>query len=264
MAKPYELKGFDEFIFDHDGLKKTVFRTGKLGDPPILLMQELPGMTKHTLDLALRLATDGFVVYLPLLFGRPGGSIEVFKNAIRLCLQREFHFLAWHKSSPIADWLRLLCRYISDENNGRSVGAIGMCFTGRFVLSLLVEDVLVAPVMAQPGHPKGHGSAKAAATLGVPECDLLAAKKRVSSDGVRILGLRFENDPFCPPQRFETMEKEFGDNFVRFDIDHSLYENHKIRDKAHAVLTIDYSNERGHPTRLAYQKMVGFLRERLV
>lgn len=259
----YNLEGFDEFFFDRNGLKRTVFRTGSTGDAPILLMQELPGMTKHTLALAKRLAGDGYQVYMPLMFGKPNSPIEPLKNAVRLCIQKEFHFLAWHKPSPIADWLRLLCKHMSDENSGKKIGAIGMCLTGRFVLSLMVENSLVAPVMAQPGHPKGHGSKENAATLGIPSCDLASAKCRAETDDVQVLGLRFEDDPFCPPGRFEAMEKEFGENFIRFDIDRSLYAEHKIRDKAHAVLTIDYSDKPGHPTRLAYEKMLGFFSERL-
>lgn len=259
----YNIDGFDEFFFDRNGLKRTVFRCGPTDGAPVLLMQELPGMTKHTLALAKRLAGDGYQVYMPLLFGKPGSPIEPLKNAVRLCIQREFHFLAWHKPSPIADWLRLLCAHMSTENGGRKIGAIGMCLTGRFVLSLMVEDSLVAPVMAQPGHPKGHGNTKNAATLGIPACDLAAAKKRATENDVQVLGLRFENDPFCPPERFKTMEKEFGKDFIRFDIDQSLYAEHKIRNKAHAVLSIDYSDKPEHPTRLAYEKMLGFFADRL-
>jgi len=263
MVKKYNIDGFHEFRFDANGIEKTVFRAGQVGGPPVLLMQELPGMTPHTFALANRLVADGFVVYMPLLFGKPSRPIEVFKNVVRLCLQREFHFLAWHKPSPITDWLRAMCRYISNENAGRKIGAIGMCLTGRFVLSLMVEEELVAPVMSQPGHPRGHGNKKAAASLGIPACELESAKERSKADDIQVLGLRFENDPFCPPQRFETMEREFGDNFVRFDIDHSLYAEHNIREDAHAVLTIDYNDKAHHPTQCAYEKMITFLRQRI-
>jgi len=254
---------FDSFKFEDAGIKRTVYRLGDVGCPPILIMQELPGMTVHTLRLAKRLVADGFVVYLPLMFGKIGSPIEPLKNAVRLCIQREFNFLAWHKSSPITNWLRALCRHISAENKGRTVGAIGMCLTGRFVLSLMVEKAVVAPVMAQPGHPKGHGSAKNAATLGIPESELACAKARAKADNICVLGLRFEDDPFCPPERFETMEKQFGEHFIRFDIDSSLYEEHKIRKKAHAVLTIDYQDRPGHPTRQAYDKLIEFMTVRL-
>jgi dienelactone hydrolase len=263
MVQAYNLDGFDEFFFDRNGLRRTVFRAGELGGPPILLMQELPGMTKHTLDLAHRLVADGFVVYLPLMFGTPNRPIAMVANALRLCIQREFNFLAWHKPSPITDWLRLLCKQISAENKDRKVGAIGMCLTGRFVLSLMVEDVVIAPVMSQPGHPKGNGNPKADATLGIPACELSAAKMCAKRNDIQVLGLRFENDPFCPPGRFETMEREFGENFMRYDIDASLYSEHDIQSKAHSVLTIDYSDKADHPTRLAYEKMIGFFRDRL-
>jgi len=254
---------FEHFQFEDAGLDRTVYRLGDIASPPILIMQELPGMTVHTLKLAKRLVADGFIVYLPLMFGKIGSPIEPLKNAVRLCIQKEFNFLAWHKPSPITDWLRALCCRISAENNDRSVGAIGMCLTGRFVLSLMVEKSMVAPVMAQPGHPGGNGSAKKAATLGIPDSELRCAKARAADDNISVLGLRFENDPFCPPERFQTMEKEFGEHFIRFDIDSSLYAEHSIREKAHAVLTIDYQAKPDHPTRLAYNKLTEFMNKRL-
>ena len=263
MSKQALVDEFDSFHFEDAGICRTVYRLGEIGSPPILIMQELPGMTVHTLRLAKRLVDDGFVVYLPLLFGNIGSPIEPLKNAVRLCIQKEFNFIAWHKTSPITDWLRALCRHISAENVDQSIGAIGMCLTGRFVLSLMVEKALVAPVMSQPGHPKGHGNKVNASTLGIPATEQACAKARAEGDNISVLGLRFERDPFCPPERFETMEKEFGPHFMRFDIDGSLYAEHNIRDKAHAVLTIDYQDRPDHPTRLAYEKLVGFMRDRL-
>ena len=41
---------------------------------------------------------------------------------------------------------------------GRGVGAIGMCFTGNFALSLMLEPVVRAPVLSQPSLPLfNHG-----------------------------------------------------------------------------------------------------------
>ncbi|PCI63959.1 MAG: dienelactone hydrolase [Kordiimonadales bacterium] len=263
MTEIQALEGFTKTSFCDEGIEKPVYRLGDLGCPPVLIMQELPGMTVHTLALAEKLVSDGFVVYLPHLFGDIAAPIAVAKNALRLCLQKEFNFLAWRKPSPITNWLRALCRFISTENGERPIGAIGMCLTGRFVLSLMVEKSMTAPVMSQPGHPGGHGNAKKAATLGIPESELAEAKARVRDDGLCILGLRFQNDPFCPPDRFTTMEREFGENFIRFDIDASLYAEHNIRKDAHAVLTIDASEDPDHPTQQAYAKMLGFFKKRI-
>ena len=63
-------------------------------------MHELPGMNPPCIDLAEEIATAGFTVYLPLLFGRPGqdrGMLPMF----RVCVRREFHLLAAGRRSPI-------------------------------------------------------------------------------------------------------------------------------------------------------------------
>ena len=49
----------------------------------------------------------------------------------------------------------------------------------------------------------------------------------------------------------------------RIDIDSSLFNKNRIPLKAHSVLTIDFVDKPLHPTRLAYNTMVDFFRERL-
>jgi len=79
-----------------------------------------------------------------------------------------------------------------------------------------------------------------------------------------VLGFRFTHDVICSGQRFDTVEKIFGENFIRYEIDNSLFNKHKIPMYAHAVHTIDYNDTPGHPTRLAYGRLVEFFEERLV
>ena len=68
-------------------------------------------------------------------------------------VSREFTLLAANKSSPVTDWLRALARLAHQECGGRGVGAIGMCVTGGFALSMALDPVVLAPVLAQPGLP---------------------------------------------------------------------------------------------------------------
>ena len=46
-----------------------------------------------------------------------------------------------------------LVRLAHQECGGRGVGAIGMCLTGGFALSMALDPVVLAPVLAQPGLP---------------------------------------------------------------------------------------------------------------
>jgi dienelactone hydrolase len=60
-------------------------------------------------------------------------------------VSREFTLLAANKSSAVTDWLRALARLAHEECGGPGVGAIGMCLTGGFALSMAL--------VAQPGLP---------------------------------------------------------------------------------------------------------------
>jgi dienelactone hydrolase len=87
-------------------------------------------------------------VYAPILFGSPdAGNAEkpTLRRILSLCISREFTLLAANKASPVTEWLRALARLAHDECGGR--GAIGMCLTGRFALSMALEPVVLAPVL---------------------------------------------------------------------------------------------------------------------
>ena len=106
---------------------------------PVVLIQELPGIGQETLALADRLIGAGFEVIMPHLFG-PIGRTSIGGNLFRvLCLRKEFSVLAAHRSSPIVDWLRLLCRDVRQSRGVEGVGVIGMCLTGNFAISLIAD-----------------------------------------------------------------------------------------------------------------------------
>ena len=256
------LDDFSTFDFFSDGIKHPVYKLGDGSKPGVLIIQELPGIGEETIALARRLHDDGFTVYLPHLFGTFNAPIETFKNLGRLCINLEFRLLANKRRSPVANWLRALSRKMRDECNG-PVGAIGMCLTGGFVLTLMIDDSIAAPVMSQPSHVGGIGGKDKQETLGVPADDLRAAVARAKQDDVDVLGLRFTNDPTCTNARFNKMDELFGDNFRRFEIDSSLFNKWGNRFAAHSVLTLDYKDEPGHPTVAAYNHVVDFFHEKL-
>lgn len=255
--------GFDEFEFKDGSIRHRVLKKGNGDQPGVMIIQELPGMTRHTIELAERLHEDGFTVYLPVLFGEPNSPIEPGKNVLKVCVSREFRVLANRRKGPVADWLRALSREIQRQCQGVPVGAIGMCFTGGFVLTLMVDESIAAPVTCQPSSLDGMIGRKARSSLGATEEDLAAAFARSKQDDIPVLGMRFTHDLLCPRARFDYLQDQLGDNFRRIDIDSSLFNGYGVSLKAHSVLTLDFVDKPGHPTRLAYDTMVGFFRERL-
>ena len=260
MQKP--IPGFSTFDFIHNGYRHTVYRKASPGQKGVLIIQELPGITPETVALAERLHEDGFAVYLPHLFGEPNAPADPLRNLGRVCINLEFRVLANKRKSPVTDWLRALCRRMQEDTGG-PVGAIGMCFTGGFVLALMVDESVAAPVMSQPSHIGGMIDAAGKASLGMPEDVVCAAVDRCKRDDVPIMGLRFDRDVMCPPERFDRMSALFGDHFRRIEIDRSLYRKYRIKPIAHSVLTLEFVDQPGHPTRDAYDQVVGFFNERL-
>lgn len=189
----------------------------------------------------------------------PGG---VLSQITRCCVSKEFSVLAANASSPITDWLRALCRHAHAECGGPGVGAIGMCMTGNFALSLMVDPTVTAPVLSQPSLPFGLTSARRAGIHLSPE-DLVKVKARCE-EGIRVLGMRFTHDPLCPPGRFETLRRELGASFEGIEIDSSPGNPWGIPRTAHSVVTHDLVDEEGHPTRKALDRVVGFFRESLL
>jgi len=257
------LEGFDEFEFTHDTATRRVYRRGS--GPGVVIMHEIPGITPEVAGFARRVADDGFAVYLPHMFGVPNKPLSVPYIAgqmARACISREFHVLARNESSPITDWLRALCRRAHEECGGPGVGAIGMCLTGNFALSLMVDESVMAPILSQPSLPFGVSAAHRAA-LHLSQSDLEIVKKR-ANEGCGVLALRFTADPMCPGERFERLREELGDGFEAIEIDSSPDNPHGIGRMAHSVVTTDLVDEDGHPTQAALHRVLEVFRERLI
>jgi dienelactone hydrolase len=260
------LEGFSEKEFSHDGRVRSVFRRGS--GPGVVVMHEIPGITPEVARFARWVADAGFAVAMPLLFGTPGRPMSqgyATQQMLRACVSREFSLLAAHRASPITEWLRALCRALHAECGGPGVGAIGMCITGNFALALAVDDALMAPVLSQPSLPLPLGRARRAALHVTPEA-LACARSRAASDGLRVLGLRFHEDPLCPPERFETLRRELGSAFEGIEIDARFGNpagNRAHNRSPHSVVTTDLVDEKGHPTRQAADRVIEFFGERL-
>lgn len=257
-----QLDGFEVSEFDHAGATRPVYERGE--GPGVVIMHEIPGITPQVAGFARRVADEGFHVYLPHLFGTPGKPLSngyLVQQMARACISREFSVLARGESSAITDWLRALCRHAHAACGGPGVGAIGMCLTGNFALSLMVDDSVMAPVLSQPSLPFPITKAHKAA-LHLSEADLEVVRRR-AQQGCGVLGLRFTGDPLCPPERFETLRRELGDGFEGIEIDSSKGNPHGLTRTAHSVVTTDLVDEAGHPTRIALDRVLSVFRERL-
>lgn len=254
MSTADTLEGFESFEFDVSGeQKRCVFFRG--AGPGVLLMHELPGMSPQCVELARRISAAGYTVFLPLFFGRPG---ERSMANMRFCIYGTFSYWANSVDTPLLDWLRALARQIHQRCGGNGIAAIGMCLTGGFALALLVEPSLMAAITAQPARP-GKGRSGWKQKIDLSPAQWSASCERAKNERIPVLGLRFSNDSRCPPERFQTLAAGFSPHFEKFEIDSSPGNPHGLPPSAHSVLTEQFRDEPEHPTRMALERVLGFL-----
>src|SRR3981081_1518397 len=123
-----------------DGVTKVVHVAG--GGPAVIVMTEMPGISPHVARFGRWVRDAGFTVYMPSLFGRDGAVPGVRAGAAtfqRAFVSAEFRAFAANEISPVTQWLRALAKLAHQECGGPGIGAIGMCFTGNFALSMMLE-----------------------------------------------------------------------------------------------------------------------------
>ncbi|MBA2771345.1 MAG: dienelactone hydrolase family protein [Pseudomonadota bacterium] len=256
------LSDFTAFAFADRGQARTVYRKGD--GPAVIIMHEVPGISAEVARFARKVADAGFTVFMPHLFGvvgKPTNELTRLWELARLCISREWHVLAENRSSPVADWLRALARHAHQEIGGPGVGAVGMCVTGNFALTMTLDDAVIAPVLAHPSFPLPITSRKARAVHVTPET-LQNARRRARDEGLKVLGVRFTKDIlFCRAARFETLRRELGEAFEGIEVPSRSARPHL--EPPHSVLTVGLIDREGEPTREAVDRVIGFLRERL-
>ena len=256
------LDDFTSFSFDRLGLERTVYRKGD--GPAVIVMHEVPGISIEVIRFAREVAGAGFTVFMPHLFGvvgTPTNEVNRVRELAKLCISREWHVLAENRSSPIADWLRALAAHVHEEIGGAGVGAVGMCVTGNFALTMTLDQWVVAPVLAHPSFPLPLTRRKAAALHVTPET-LQNARRRIKEEGLKVLGVRFTSDVlFCRRARFETLRRELGSGFEEIQVPGRSAKPHL--EPPHSVLTIGWVDREGEPTREAVDRVIGYLKEQL-
>jgi dienelactone hydrolase len=259
------LDDFARTIVDVHGERKTVYVTGS--GPAVILMPEMPGISPDLARFARWIRHAGFRVYLPSLFGVDGAyptAREGEDVLRRACVSAEFRAFAGGGTSPVVGWLRGLARAAHAECAGPGVGAIGLCFTGNFALTMALEPAVIAPVLNHPSLPLDDP-----AGLEIGDEDAAAVAERVRRDGLPVLAYRFRNDRWCTGRRFAAYRALLGDAFdgrVLADEDANPDPPPFFRDVvgcAHSVVTAHLVDEEGHPTLRARDEIVAHLTERL-
>jgi len=236
------IDGYDKFDFNGplsvgDRVSHVVYHRGD--GPPIIVIQELPGIGPQTIALANKIVDAGFAVYMPHLFG-PLRKTSLAGNVMRLfCLRREYHLFAKNKSSPIVNWLRALCQEVQRLSGHSRIGSVGMCLTGGFALTLMAEDGVVGGVASQPSLPVFANRA-----VHMSADEIAAANRGMAANGPG-LAMRYEGDVLCKASKLEALNAAFGENLI----------THTIAGKGHSLLTMDWSDE-------AFATMLDYFRDR--
>jgi dienelactone hydrolase len=262
----------DDALDDFERRRVTLFDDTKVVlvsgvGPGVIIMPEMPGISPHVARFSRWVRDAGFRVYLPSLFGRDGAVPDAEQGAKvfqRACMSAEFRAFGGGASSPVSKWLRALARAAHEECGGAGVGAVGMCFTGNFALTMMLEPSMLAPVLCQPALPLDDS-----AGLEIADEELGAVALRLERDDLSVLGYRFEGDPFCRSERFAAYAKALGSRFVgrvlpdsaANDDVPSFFAQHVPQ--PHSVVTVHLIDEAGEPTRAARDEILSFLRQRL-
>ena len=270
MNEPDPLDDFTSREITLDGATKVVHVAG--AGPAVIVMTEMPGISPQVARFGRWVRDAGFTVYMPSLFGRDGAvpgaeeGVAVFKRA---CVSAEFRAFAnkagTNESSPVTRWLRSLARLAHAQCGGPGVGAIGMCFTGNFALTMMLEPSMLAPVLCQPTLPLDDP-----AGIEMAPDELAAVRQRLQRDDLTVMAYRFDGDRFCKAQRFAAYAEALGERFVA----RVLPDNAANRDglapffeqvvaSPHSVVTAHLVDEAGQPTIAARDEILSFFARRL-
>lgn len=251
---PVPIEGFTERKFPQSGRTHVVYAIGPGEAPAVVLLHELGGLSPEAIDLARRLAGEGYRVEMPLLFGRPGQG-SALRGAVQACVSREFRFLSTGGGSPASDWVIALCQDLRARAD-RPVAVVGMCLTAGLALAAVLDKSVTAAVSSQPALPLPLWFGRASSlgfTVSEP-CDK------------PVLALRFRRDLLCPRSRLAALPAAFpAAECIVVPAEGMSYREAKPRIPlfAHAVLTEDLQKVDNHPTQQALERVLTFLHEHL-
>jgi len=259
------LEDFERVVITLLEQEKTVYVAG--AGPGVIVMSEMPGISPDVARFSRWVRDAGFTVYMPSLFGRDGAvpDAEAGKAILqRACVSAEFRAFAANESSPVTRWLRALASVAHRECGGRGVGAIGMCFTGNFALTMMLEPAVLAPVLSQPSLPFNDP-----AGMHIAPDELAAVRERLEREDLNVLAYRFDSDRFCTAQRFAAYSQALGKRFVGRVLPGSAAHPEpppffsQVVGCPHSVVTAHLIDRAGEPTLAARDEILQFFRSRL-
>ena len=249
----------EHFEYSRGGITHTVFTAGS--GPGVVLMHELPGMTKEFWRLANWLA-EHFTVWAPDLFGNSSTPTKpiMAKLLIKACISRKIHLFSNNDPGPITQWLRSLSKDLHDKVKGPGVGVIGMCMTGNFALTLALDPWVTAPVTSQPGIPASTPFTNRDGGLQMTDLERGALAAR----DIDVMALRFAGDRLCKAARLKTIRRVVGENRIHAHVIDDEHRNPNGPLKhPHSVLTADLVNDDNGVTKQKLREVVEFLKQRI-
>lgn len=260
------LDDFDTRSVTFGSATKVVLVSGD--GPAVVVMPEMPGISPHVARFARWVRDAGFTVYLPSLFGRDGAAPTTEDGSAvmqRACVSAEFRAFGANRTSPVTRWLRALAAAAHEECGGPGVGAVGMCFTGNFALTMTLEDSVLAPVLCQPSLPLDDP-----AGLEIAPDDLRAVRDRLDRDDLTVRAYRFAGDKWCRAERFAAYSAALGERFVGTVLPDSAADPTPpqffadVVASPHSVVTAHLIDAAGEPTLAARDEILAFLTDRLI
>jgi dienelactone hydrolase len=259
------LEDFSSRSINCDGIEKRVYVSGR--GPAVIVMAEMPGISPHVSRFSRWVRDAGFTVYMPSLFGRDGAVASAEEGAAvfkRACISAEFRALGANQTSPVTLWLMGLAKLAHLECQGPGVGAVGMCFTGNFALSMMLEPSVLAPVLCQPSLPLDEP-----AGIAMHLDEIETVRQRLDREDLTVLGFRFAGDVFCRAERFAAYAQSLGPRFVSrvlpdsaANVDVPPFFATYVA-SPHSVVTAHLIDAAGEPTCVARDEIIEFFQKRL-
>ena len=152
-------------------------------------------------------------------------------------------------------WLRALAAHAHPLCGGKGVGAIGMCFTGNFALSMMLEPAMLAPVLSQPSLPcsdrrHAHRARRARGREGAP-----------GARGPDRARLPLRGRPLLQGRALRRLREALGDRFVGRVLPDAVRVPEHADADPHSVVTLHLIDRAGEPTRAARRRDPRVLRE---
>jgi carboxymethylenebutenolidase len=167
----------------------VVHARGTDGDPPVIVLMPAPGVTEGLLEVADRLAAEGFRALVPELYHRRGAGVTFGPDQGR---EMRAGMAGLTDAMAVADVGAVLAALDGDAD----VGVIGFCMGGRFALRVMAAypDRIVAGAALHPSRLLQDGDNS-------PHLDLARI------NGPLYVGFG-RDDSIVPPQHWAAVDEQ--------------------------------------------------------